>query len=76
MVIINLILLLQPLIVLDILNLCLSCINLTEKEIGEKFYAIIHKISLITVVHNMSFYSLVSNFYICSVYFFFKIKIP
>ncbi|VVC40721.1 Hypothetical protein CINCED_3A013789 [Cinara cedri] len=48
----------KPLLVLDILNLCLSCINLTEKEISKRFYAIIHKISLITVIHNLSICSL------------------
>jgi len=51
---------LQPLIIVDILDLCLSCINLTEHEISKQFYALIHKISLITVLKNVSICSMVS----------------
>lgn len=50
----------QPNIVVDILDLCLSCINLTEKEKSKQFYSLIHKISLITVLQNLSVLSLVS----------------
>ncbi|CAI6351779.1 unnamed protein product [Macrosiphum euphorbiae] len=48
----------KPFIVVDILDLCLSCINLTEHAISKQFYALIHKISLITVLHNVSICSL------------------
>lgn len=52
--------LLQPLLISDILDLCLSCINLTDKEISKQFYALIHKISLINILQKLSIFSLVS----------------
>uniref|UniRef100_A0A2S2R2K0 non-specific serine/threonine protein kinase n=1 Tax=Sipha flava TaxID=143950 RepID=A0A2S2R2K0_9HEMI len=44
----------KPLVIFDILDLCLSCFNLTEKKISKQFYALIHKIPLISILQNLS----------------------
>ncbi|XP_050421824.1 serine/threonine-protein kinase SMG1 [Adelges cooleyi] len=48
----------KPVLIVDILDLCLSCVNLIDAEVNKQFYGLIHKISLFTVVHSLSIWSM------------------
>ncbi|XP_050541278.1 serine/threonine-protein kinase SMG1 [Daktulosphaira vitifoliae] len=48
----------KPILIFDILDLCLMCVNFIDNKVNKLYYELIHKISFVTVLQSLSTRSL------------------